>query len=151
VLSRSGNDEGDDLPIPDTSAGLAGAAIMTGIINVAEGVATEGEEPVAEAEPAARFKAKKNAGLAGKNHPVTNIPFDMNGNAIFDSVSAGDMELDHFRNHRTDARRATKKFIEKYGKSLPIDKAYVWHHVPGGRVMQLVPKDIHDATGHDGV
>jgi len=89
--------------------------------------------------------AKRNKHLAGKTHPKTDIPFDQDSYPDFSGVSKKEIQIP-FSGHRgTDVARANEK--AGYPET---PKGYVWHHHQDGTTMQLVPKDIHGKTGHDG-
>jgi intein/homing endonuclease len=89
--------------------------------------------------------AKRNAHLAGKTHPKTGIPFDKDGYPDFSSVSKKDVKIKLTGDRKKDANLAN----EKAGYT-ETPKGNVWHHHQDGTTMQLVPKDIHGKTGHDG-
>src|SRR6185369_9511562 len=89
--------------------------------------------------------ARRNARLAGKEHPVTGVPFDKDGYPDFSKYSKNDVEIEFSGNRTTDVDRANVK--AGYDKT---PDGYVWHHHQDGKRMQLVPEDIHNKTGHDG-
>ncbi|RPA06163.1 hypothetical protein EEB19_09840 [Gordonia sp. OPL2] len=56
-----------------------------------------------------------------------------------------------FTNRASDKRRANEIVRQQLNDpnwNPPTDR--VWHHNEDGSTMQLVPKDIHTAIGHDG-
>jgi hypothetical protein len=88
-------------------------------------------------------RARRNAHLAGKKHPDTGIPFDGEANPDFGNVSAKDVKIE-YKNRGADRRAANK--AAGFSKT---PAGYEWHHAGDGR-MQLVPKNVHRKTGHDG-
>jgi len=114
----------------------------------------------------------KNVKLAGKRHPVTGIVFDERGFPIFDGVAEFDtriandvvsvMDRDHHMIAATAqldeaiqrAEVGAMKFSQEQLAAIRAHKArvpgYIWHHHQHRGRMQLVPRDIHDATGHAG-
>ncbi len=91
------------------------------------------------------LQARRNAHLAGKNHPVTGIPFDQNGYPDFSSVSAANVKIGF-----TGSRGKDVKLANAAAGFDRTPEGYVWHHHQDGTTMQLVPRDIHRQTGHDG-
>lgn len=109
------------------------------------------EKAAKEAAENASRRARRNIDLAGKRHPKTGIPFDKDGYPNFSGVSKKNVEID-FAKTGSDASRR-RKDIKAANKAAGFDKTpdgYVWHHHQDGNTMQLVPEDIHIATGHDG-
>jgi hypothetical protein len=87
----------------------------------------------------------RNAHLAGKNHPITGIPFDQRGFPDFSSVVRREVRITQTGSRSADFRAAN----EAAGyESTPA--GYTWHHHQDGTTMQLVPTKIHDLTGHTG-
>jgi hypothetical protein len=87
----------------------------------------------------------RNARFAGKKHPITGIPFDKFGFPDFSSVAIKTVEIKFTGNRRLDRCRANKAAgIEQE------PRGYIWHHHENTRLMLLVPKDIHEKTGHTG-
>jgi filamentous hemagglutinin len=87
----------------------------------------------------------RNAHLAGGAHPRTGIPFDRDGFPDFSSVALRTVQIQQTGKSKVDraaANRAAGLRSEPFG--------YTWHHHQDGRTMQLVPTDIHRATGHTG-
>ena len=87
----------------------------------------------------------RNSDLAGQNHPVTGIPFNSNGFPDFSGVATKTVQIDYTgtRLGDFDAANAAAGL-----DSTP--EGFTWHHVEDGTTMQLVPSDIHMATGHTG-
>jgi len=118
-------------------------------VGKALGKAFDKAEDVADAAgdvaEAAKTRARRNGHLAGKEHPESGIPFDSNGYPDFSSVSRKDVKIDFSGSRRTDAKRANEAagFDET-------PKGYVWHHHQDGTTMQLIPRDKHVKSGHDG-
>ncbi|MEM4725110.1 MAG: HNH endonuclease, partial [Candidatus Hadarchaeum sp.] len=113
-----------------------------------------------------------NVKLAGQSHPETGIVFDNRGFPIFDDVAVFDTRLpiDDFRgaSYTDQMKMATRELneaikngqiptdsftpvqlreIEKESSTIP---GYTWHHHQDTGRMQLVPRDVHQATGHSG-
>ena len=86
----------------------------------------------------------RNKALAGKNHPVTGIPFDAQGFPDFSGVAVKTVTVPQ-TGTRSDETAANKAA----GLSNTPD-LYTWHHHQNGYTMQLVPTDIHYKTGHTG-
>jgi RHS repeat-associated protein len=82
---------------------------------------------------------------AGLNHPTTGVAIDKNGFPDFADWIKNSVKIKCSGNRKTDNRRANAKAGYK---STPDD--HVWHHHQDGETMQLVPKDIHGKTGHNG-
>ncbi|MBK9259822.1 MAG: HNH endonuclease [Polyangiaceae bacterium] len=89
----------------------------------------------------------RNAHLAGKVHPKTKVPFDKDGYPDF--RAAGVVKKEVKIKFTGDRKRDFKLANEKAGwKEHPKD--HTWHHHQDGETMQLVPKGIHEQTGHTG-
>jgi hypothetical protein len=88
----------------------------------------------------------RNGHLAGKVHPETGVPFKETGFPDFSIYATKRVEVDGLVGDvRNDFAAATKAAgLER------VPSGYTWHHVEDGRTMELVPKDIHRATGHTG-
>lgn len=86
----------------------------------------------------------RNKDFAGKTHPDTGIPFDKNGFADFSGVATKTVNVPH-TGTRTDVDAANRAagFVKT-------PEGMVWHHHQDGRTMQLVPREIHQGTGHTG-
>ena len=89
--------------------------------------------------------AIRNRALAGKKHPETDIPFDKDGFADFSGVATKTVRVPHTGIHRVDSAAANR--AAGY-KSTP--EEMTWHHHQDGRTMQLVPRSLHEKTGHTG-
>ncbi len=87
----------------------------------------------------------RNFSLAGQNHPVTGIPFNLDGFPDFSSVAIKTVQIDYTGTRLGDEAAAN---VQAGLESTPED--YTWHHVEDGTTMQLVPSDIHRLTGHTG-
>ena len=94
---------------------------------------------------AARGPTIRNAHLAGKKHPVTGIPFDKDGYPKFAGVARRRVKIKQ-TGHRPSDNAAANKAAGL--ESTP--DGYTWHHHQDGTTMELVPKKIHEQTGHTG-
>jgi HK97 family phage portal protein len=83
--------------------------------------------------------------LAGKKHPDTGIPFDSQGFPDFSSVAKDTAHFPHTGDLDKDRAEANRQ--RGYSR---VPEGMVWHHHQDGRTMQLVPKDVHERTGHTG-
>lgn len=80
-----------------------------------------------------------------ETHPVTGVPFK-DGFADFSQYSIRDVEIPNLTgNHSIDERLANTA-----AGLTNTPTGYTWHHVADAQTMQLVPSDIHAATGHTG-
>ena len=79
-----------------------------------------------------------------ETHPVTGMPFK-NGFPDFSSVATHTVQIEQTGKNAMDFAKAN----EAAGLTAT-PKGYTWHHVEDGTTMQLVPMDIHGATGHTG-
>ncbi|MDI1429801.1 HNH endonuclease [Polyangium sorediatum] len=89
----------------------------------------------------------RNAHLAGKKHPETGVPFDPEGYPDFKAAGVVKKEV---KINQTGNRRADDRLANKEAGLTETPEGYTWHHHQDGKTMQLVPKDIHGATGHTG-
>ena len=80
-----------------------------------------------------------------KKHPKTGVTFKPNGHADFSSYADETVEIVQTGKRKIDEAAANAKA----GLDGTPD-GYTWHHVEDGKTMQLVPTDIHKATGHTG-
>ena len=80
-----------------------------------------------------------------ENHPKTGIPFDADGFPDFSSVSVRDVKITFTGKARLDEAAAN---AAAGLKATP--PKMTWHHHQDMTTMQLVPRDIHRATGHTG-
>jgi A nuclease of the HNH/ENDO VII superfamily with conserved WHH len=87
----------------------------------------------------------RNEALAGQKHPVTGIPYDARGFADFSGVAQKTVTVPHTGIHSWDAAAANRAAGLQ---STPT--GMTWHHHQDGHIMQLVPSDMHRATGHTG-
>lgn len=110
----------------------------------------------------------KNGHLAGKNHPVTDVPFDSEGFPVFEAKARVTLDPTDYLKTRTSHKSiASKKLYEQLikdsglaskftAKELSIFKeggtpsGYTWHHHQDTGVMELVNDIIHGKTGHTG-
>ncbi|GAB6558021.1 hypothetical protein bcgnr5378_07010 [Bacillus cereus] len=106
--------------------------------------------------------------LAGDKHPVTGIPYDLDGFPIFDAITEVKLkEVDYKKTRPTHDRICNKllyeqilkdpelaaKFTEKeieLFKNGEKPKTYTWHHHQDTGRMQLVDAYLHEKTGHTG-
>jgi hypothetical protein len=95
----------------------------------------------------ARAATIRNGHLAGKKHPKTGVPFDAEGYPDFKAAGVVKKEVKIIQtgDRREDIKRANK--AANFKATL---KDHTWHHHQDGKTMQLVPLDIHGATGHTG-
>ena len=116
-------------------------------------------------------KAVRNSKLAGQNHPVTDIPYNRKSYPVFNSKE--DVILpDNLRGHAVSdtaqfkyATKQLKGAIEKDPQMADIftprqledirqENPYIdgltWHHHEDGIRLQLVDRNIHAKSGHDG-
>jgi hypothetical protein len=87
----------------------------------------------------------RNEGLAGQKHSITGIPFDERGFPDFSGVAQAEVTVPHTGNRGVDEAAANR--------AAGIDSTpsgMTWHHHQDGYIMQLVPLDVHRATGHTG-
>jgi len=122
----------------------------------------------------------KNQGLEGKEHPITNVPFekktveDHNGQMIdvvapkFDSTFDAQLSENLYeatdKNQFNECNKQLKEKIEKqpeFGSKFSKEQleqimdgetpdGYTWHHDAEKGKMQLVDSTIHAKTGHTG-
>jgi len=116
-------------------------------------------------------KGLKNGKLAGKLHPNTGVPFDLEGFPIFKSHGDAKLPAHMIGKHVTDKKQfqeASRQLWEQI-KDDPIAQrnftpeqlraikggrekipGYTWHHHQDGVTMQLVDHIDHSLTGHSG-
>lgn len=87
----------------------------------------------------------RNQALAGREHPVTRIPFDSQGFPGSSGVTTRTVRVPHTGRHREDFAAANQ--AAGYQKT-PL--GMTWHHHQDGITMQLVPEHLHSITGHTG-
>jgi hypothetical protein len=96
--------------------------------------------------------AVRNAHLAGKTHPTTNVPFNDDGFPDFSDhlfKDANGVEIDIMITPTGKRGSDFTAANEAAGfKSTP--KGYTWHHHQTRGRMQLVKTAIHSKTGHTG-
>ncbi|HQU46029.1 MAG TPA: HNH endonuclease [Pirellulales bacterium] len=127
----------DDLPD-------LGSDVMRGGKPLSEGADAAGQTGKLAPQPSVNTPIR-NAHLAGKKHPVTGVPFDAQGFPDFSSVSKKTVKIKQTGSRTADFAEANKAAGLK---STP--EGYTWHHHQDGTTMQLVPRDVHRATGHTG-
>ncbi|WP_242434913.1 HNH endonuclease, partial [Bacillus cereus] len=106
--------------------------------------------------------------LAGDKHPVTGIPYDLDGFPIFESKGEVFLKEADFKKSRpTHFRKCNKAFYKQIMedpnlaskfteeeiqmfKQGETPKNYTWHHHQDAGRMQLVDYQIHHDTGHTG-
>jgi hypothetical protein len=135
-------------------------------------VAAEGTEPGEAAETTkTQPRARRNGHLAGLQHPKTGVPFDESGFPVFDSMH--DVKLppekigpnvsdeaqfkyatEHLKAHLDanpeERQNFTQKQLDEIDNGEPRIDDYTWHHSEDGQTLELVDRDIHAKTGHDG-
>jgi hypothetical protein len=89
----------------------------------------------------------RNGHLAGKEHPETQLPFDAEGYPDFRAAGVVKVEA---KIKPTGTQRGDKAAANRVAGYTETPKGYVWHHHQDGTTMQLVPKYIHEKTGHTG-
>jgi hypothetical protein len=114
----------------------------------------------------------RNVGLSGMGHPKTGIPFTEKGAPIFDNVAVCDLsisreiasvknEILHFKAATNELNRLIEtgviskshfsaEALLKIQKGEPHIPGFTWHHHEDFSRMQLVPRQYHGGTGHDG-
>ncbi|MEW5876279.1 MAG: HNH endonuclease [Candidatus Zixiibacteriota bacterium] len=73
------------------------------------------------------------------------MPFDKNGFPDFSKVSVKTVRI-----QQTGQRVADRAAANRAAGIKSEPPGYTWHHHQDGRTMQLVPTQIHVATGHTG-
>jgi hypothetical protein len=89
----------------------------------------------------------RNFHLAGKKHPVTGVPFDLDGYPDFRATGVVRVEV---KITYTGSRMGDYAAANKAAGLRETPKGMTWHHHQDGTTMQLVPTDIHAKTGHTG-
>ncbi len=116
-------------------------------------------------------KGIRNIELAGKRHPITDVYFDRNGYPVFDSEFDAQLPSNLRGNSVSDYKQfkeATKQlkadleanpslklnFTKEQLDDIAAEKDKIsgltWHHHQDGVRVQLVNRDIHRKTAHDG-
>ncbi|MED1169262.1 WXG100 family type VII secretion target [Bacillus paranthracis] len=106
--------------------------------------------------------------LAGNKHPVSGIPYDLNGFPIFDAFAEVKLkEVDFKKSRPTHDRICNKLLYEQILEDPKLaakftaeeielfkngqkPKTYTWHHHQDTGRMQLVDAKLHKQTGHTG-
>ncbi|MDR0610181.1 MAG: HNH endonuclease, partial [Planctomycetaceae bacterium] len=90
----------------------------------------------------------RNKSLAGKNHPVTGVPFDSDGFPDFSAHVQKSIKLPTIKGYIDDFAEADKLagITAEYRKANKL----TWHHHQDCKTMQLIPSLIHQQTGHTG-
>ncbi|QVW71799.1 HNH endonuclease [Myxococcus xanthus DZ2] len=89
----------------------------------------------------------RNAHLAGKEHPVTGVPFDMEGYPDFRAAGVVKAEV---KIAYTGSRAGDFAAANRAAGLQATPKGMTWHHHQDRTTMQLVPTDVHARTGHTG-
>jgi len=91
----------------------------------------------------------RNKHLAGRSHPMTGVPFDLDGYPDFGAWSKMEVTLPGGHKGRPhDFRAADAMYMAAHGTTRP--NSLLWHHHQDGFRLQLVDKMIHAKTGHTG-
>jgi len=92
--------------------------------------------------------------MMGKDLPVGvrgkyshGVPFNSKGFPDFSRYARTTVNIGSFTKDDADFRSANAK-IGLAGKKAPDN--FVWHHTDKDGILQLIPKDIHDAVRHTG-
>ncbi len=80
------------------------------------------------------------------NYP-NGVPFNMKGFPDFSRYAKTTVNIGSFTKDSVDFRSANAK-IGLSGSQAP--DGFVWHHTDKNGVLQLIPRDIHDAVRHTG-
>ena len=89
----------------------------------------------------------RNAHLAGKQHPVTGVPFDADGYPDFRAAGVVKVEV---QIPYTGSRMGDFAAANKAAGLKETPKGMTWHHHQDRTTLQLVPTDTHAKTGHTG-
>jgi hypothetical protein len=116
-------------------------------------------------------KGIRNIDLAGKKHPVTGVYFDRNGYPVFDSKFDAQLpknlqgnSVSDYEQFKESTKQLKREILAKpsagnvFTKDQLVDimaekdkiRGLTWHHHQDGVRLQLVSRDIHRKTGHDG-
>ncbi|MGC4748703.1 HNH endonuclease [Micromonospora sp. DT201] len=90
----------------------------------------------------------RNGHLAGKDHPVTGVPFDRQGFPDF-SAWRHPTVLD-VRITLTGSRSRDFTAANNAAGLRSTPSGYTWHHHQDRGLMQLVDRQVHAKTGHNG-
>ena len=102
----------------------------------------------AAAEKLGGGRARRNAHLAGKKHPETGVSFDLEARPDFSRESIKEVEIE-YAGSGARGRRKDRAAANKAAGFKTTPPGHDWHHAGDGK-MQLVPKSVHQKTGHDG-
>jgi uncharacterized protein YukE len=96
-----------------------------------------------------------NGGLAGKQHPVTGVPFRESGFPDFtqyadDAAKVLGKDTTVRVEGITGNRTRDFALANKEAGFARTPQGYTWHHVEDCRHMQLVPTSVHRPTSHSG-
>lgn len=89
----------------------------------------------------------RNGHLAGQEHPKTQLPFDAEGYPDFRAAGAVKVEV---KIKPTGSRLGDDKAANRVAGFAKTPDGYTWHHHQDGTTMQLVPRYLHEKTGHTG-
>lgn len=91
-----------------------------------------------------KVRAIRNLALAGKYHPVTNVPFDSSGYPVFDDWSIFKRKRPGGHQGRSSDRKWTETQFD------PISDDYIVHRHQDGITLMVVDSFMHMQTGHNG-
>jgi uncharacterized protein YukE len=157
------------LPAVGIGAMVAGGAVVAaGFNQFGKATSQLGEDWMLFQRADGTEMALKNESLAGKVHPVTEVPFDKDGFPIFepkfearfgpDMYQAKDRSQFKVANQQLHdaiqkdpelAGKFTSEQLEMIAKGIT-PKGYTWHHHQEEGLLQLVNKKVHSQTGHTG-
>jgi hypothetical protein len=89
----------------------------------------------------------RNAHLAGEKHPITGVPFDVDGYPDFRAAGVVKAEV---KITYTNSRARDFAAANKAAGFRETPKGMTWHHHQDGTTLQLVPTETHAKTGHTG-
>ncbi|MEO7330814.1 MAG: HNH endonuclease, partial [Minicystis sp.] len=89
----------------------------------------------------------RNGHLAEKTHPKTRVPFDDKGYPDFKAAGVVKAEV---KITLTGTRPGDFTAANRAAGLKETPKGMTWHHHQDGTTMQLVPRGIHEQTGHTG-
>ena len=105
-----------------------------------------------------------------QTHPVTGVPYNRNGRAVFDSKYDYKLPVHLYREKNEDLqfkratqalrkriqrdpvlkKQFTKEQLQQIRRGAPRIDGYSWHHNQRQGILQLVDRDIHNKTAHTG-
>lgn len=112
-----------------------------------------------------------NYGLRGKNHPVTNVPYNRLGFPVFESsfncklpfhlINVTDTKQFRYCSNKLReyiklnpkySKHFTKEQLKDINAKKPVIDKLTWHHhqAKSQRLLQLVNREIHNKTAHSG-